>query len=77
MASYKHNPHQTDIEYRKTIEEAIEQIANELEQLGYPTPRAMTDEKMIELALKKIRTLQKMLLATGFSESMLKVVMSE
>lgn len=77
MASYKHNPNQSDSEYRKTMESAMEQMAGELEQLGYPTPRAMSDEKMIELTLKKMRTLHKMVLATGFSEPILKVIMSE
>lgn len=40
-------------------------------------PNGLDDPEIVEAAARKINTLKKMILATGFSEKMLKAIMEE
>ena len=44
---------------------------------GIDGPEGLEDHEIVEVAARKINTLKKMILASGFSENMLKAIMEE
>jgi len=61
--------------YRDRMEFPMENLAIKLEELGF-TGR-LNDDEMVTVAARKLATLQKMLLASGVNEKILKAVMAE
>jgi hypothetical protein len=74
---YKRNPNQDDSQYRETISRAMELLSAELVHMGYSTPSALADEKLIDLTIKKLKLLRKLILTLGLNEKILDVIMSE
>ena len=61
--------------YKDDLDMPMECLAVEL--YGVLGDRQLGDPEIVEHAIKKIRMLKKMMLATGFSESMLQACMEE
>ena len=61
--------------YKDNLDMPMEGLAVEL--YGVLGDRQLGDPEIVEHATKKIRMLKKMMLATGFSESMLQACMEE
>lgn len=62
-------------EYRDHMECPMESLAFVLDGMG--VTEAMSDAELVEFATKKLKTLYKMLLASGMQEGLLKTIMSE
>ena len=64
-------------EYRNIMDFPVEQLAVALWGLGNNGPKNLHDHEIVERAARKITTLKKMILATGFNENMLNAIMGE
>lgn len=62
-------------EYQDNMDVPMEHLATAL--WGMDGPEGMKDHEIVEIAARKIIMLRKMILATGFSENMLKAVMDQ
>lgn len=68
---------QESIEYQDRMDFPVENLAIAMWGIGEGGPEGLQDHEIVEIAARKINTLKKMILATGFSEAMLKAVMEE
>jgi hypothetical protein len=66
---------QEAIEYQDRMDFPMENLA--IAMWGIEAPELLPDNEIVEIAARKINTLKKMVLATGFSEKMLKAIMEE
>ena len=68
---------QEAIEYQDRMDFPVENLAIAMWGIGDGGPEGLGDNEIVEIAARKINTLKKMVLATGFSEKMLKAIMEE
>jgi hypothetical protein len=68
---------QEAIDYQDKMDFPVENLAIAIWGNGGGGPEGLGDNEIVEIAARKINTLKKMLLATGFSEQMLKAIMEE
>lgn len=66
---------QQAMQYQDKMEWPMEALAEAM--WGIEGPEALEDHEIVQFAARKIRTLKKMLLVTGFNEKMLKAIMEE
>ena len=69
--------HESLQEYRDKMECPMEDLAVALWGVGDDGPVGLSDSEIVEAAARKINTLKKLLLASGFNADMLKAVMEE
>jgi len=63
--------------YRSNMDFPVEALAIAMWGVSNNGPRDLEDHEIVERAARKIETLKKMILATGFSEKMLNIIMEE
>jgi hypothetical protein len=68
---------QEAIEYQDRMDFPMENLAIAMWGVAGGGPAGIGDHEIVEIAARKINTLKKMVLATGFSEQMLKAIMEE
>lgn len=62
--------------YRDTMDPYIEELGATLGDLGF-AKEGLTDAMLVEVAIRKLKTLNSMLIALGMSKELLKAVMEE
>jgi hypothetical protein len=67
--------HQKHSEYYNRMDFPMEAIATAM--WGIDRPESLRDHEIAEIAARKIVMLKKMILATGFNENMLKIMMED
>lgn len=65
----------SSLDYQDRMDFPMENLA--IAMWGIDGPEGLPDHEIVEIAARKITMLKKMILATGFSERMLKAVMEE
>ena len=70
---------QEALEYRDRMDCPMEYLSVALWGVGEPGPKQinLSDAEIVEIAARKIETLKKMLLATGFNAELLKAIIEE
>jgi hypothetical protein len=61
---------------RVRVADAIQLLAHTLRESGFE-PEGVPDDELIEIAIRRLRTLHAMVIATGISGNLLKAVMKE
>lgn len=69
--------HRSLQEYRDQMEFPMENLSLSIWDSGRPENGPYNDNEIVEIAARKINTLKKMLLATGFNAKMLAAIMEE
>lgn len=69
--------HQSLQEYRDRMEMPIENLTYAIYGTMNPDNGPFNDDEVVEVAVRKINMLKKMLLASGFNKDMLKAVLEE
>ncbi len=70
-------PEQRALDYQDKMNFPVENLAIAMWGIGEGGPNDLDDDEIVDRAARKILTLKKMILATGFSEQMLKAIMEE
>jgi hypothetical protein len=68
---------QEALDYQAKMDLPVENLAIAMWGIGAGGPDGLDDDEIVDRAARKILTLKKMILATGFSENMLKIMMEE
>lgn len=68
---------QRALEYQSKMNFPVENLAIAMWGIGGGGPDGLDDDEIVDRAARKILMLKKMILATGFSEAMLKAIMEE
>jgi hypothetical protein len=68
---------QAALDYQDKMNFSVENLAIAMWGINEGGPKGLDDDEIVERAARKITMLKKMVLATGFSEQMLKIMMEE
>jgi hypothetical protein len=68
---------QAALEYQSKMDFPLENLSIAMWGISDTSPQRLDDAEIVERAARKIIMLKKMVLAKGFSEEMLKIIMEE
>jgi hypothetical protein len=68
---------QRALDYEAKMDFPVENLAIAMWGINDGGPEGLDDDEIVERAARKILMLKKMILATGFSEAILKAIMEE